>query len=61
MASAFVVWERSSKSFIGGAQPIAFPQSADAQAQINKQLLREGRSSGTKAAKTYDIVTVTVA
>jgi hypothetical protein len=68
MASAFVIWERRSQSFVGGAQPLVFAASADA----TEFLVGRGNPSTsgfkglydqTKATvpqPIYDVVTVTV-
>lgn len=62
MATKYVIWERSARSLIGGANPLLFDLSADADAQV-VQLKKKSQSvddSHRKPLPTYDVVSVTV-
>lgn len=62
MATAYVIWDRASRSFVGGGRPLVFDQSADAQAQADAMSLRSKRvdDSHRKPLLTFDVVSVTV-
>jgi hypothetical protein len=62
MATAYVIWDRTSRAFIGGAQPLVYDQSADATLQIaTKQKQQDRVADSHRFPKPlYDVVTVTV-
>lgn len=62
MATNYVIWERASRSFVGGAAPLVYAVSADATAQAAVMLAQSQRAADThrKPTPTYDVVSVTV-
>lgn len=59
MASAFVIWDRTSKSFVGNGQPLLFTLSADATAHASN-LTTKSAAHEKQPKPTFDVVTVTV-
>jgi hypothetical protein len=54
-----VIWDRNSKTFVGGGQPLVYTVSADATAQAN--LMSNASNRHDKQPKpVFDVVTVTV-
>jgi len=62
MATKYVIWDRSARAFVGGAQPLLFDQSADATAQATVKSAQSQRvdDSHRKPQPIYDVVSVTV-
>lgn len=60
MATVYVIWNRSSKSFVGGAQPQTYTVQADATTQANLLSAADGRHE-KQPKPLYDAVAVTVA
>lgn len=62
MPSAYVIWDRTAKAFIGGAQPLVYSVSADATAQIAVKQAQQDRVADSHRfpKPLYDVVTVTV-
>lgn len=59
MASTFVIWDRNSKTFVGGGQPQVYTVSADATAQATA-LSNAANHHVTQPKPVFDVVTVTV-
>jgi hypothetical protein len=62
MASAYVIWDRSSRTFVGGAAPLVYTVSADATAQAQAMSDKSNRAADShrKPVPVFDVVTVTV-
>ena len=62
MASAYVIWDRSSRTFVGGAKPVVYDVSGDASAQVTILQNQSNRAADQHRSPkpVFDVVTVTV-
>jgi hypothetical protein len=55
----YCIWDQVSRSFVGGAQPLLYPVSADATAQANG-LTTKSQAHEKQPKPSFSVITVTV-